>query len=119
MTRDVMLQIGERSRDIRRARMHVRDQLRAGTLTLDQLLTNPPEAIHDLPVMDVLRMLHKTRSSRTLEVINREAVRAQVNLMITVGRASSYTLAWAAANGSRRFFGGPAPAPSREYVEAA
>jgi hypothetical protein len=80
----------------------LKQQLLGGTLTLEDVLMDPPEALTQVPVIDVLRMTRRAgnRGARGLWQINGRAVHAGVNLMMPLGLASERTREWAAENGS-------------------
>jgi hypothetical protein len=79
----------------------IRKGLRDGTLTLRDVLVDPPEELHNTPIIDVLRWNRsKGTRSNVLWQMNAWAVRQQINLLMPVGRASKDTRLFAVALGS-------------------
>ncbi len=68
-------------------------------------MLEPPAELLDVPLLDLLRWTRSTgrtvRGQQALVDLNGRAVRANVNLMMPLGRASTVTRAWVAENGLR------------------
>lgn len=74
------------------------------TLLLDWM-DEPPVELLDVPLLDLLRWTRATgrtvRGQQALVDLNARAVRANVNLMMPLGRASHVTREWVAEHGLR------------------
>ena len=79
--------------DTRQGRARIRRGLHHGTVTLDDILTDPPRCLHALPVADIVRWCRGVDRVSVWE-LNRHAIRDGVNLLVTVGMASERTRRW-------------------------
>lgn len=90
------------SAQARRTRLtELRRDLRAGRVSLTDLMLDPPADMENVILSDVLRWLGcnaRGRSSR-IAVLGRRAMCDGVNLLQTVGEASAFSRAWVAENG--------------------
>jgi hypothetical protein len=95
-----MSAVNARSLEVRRARAAIKTGLRAGTLTLQAALEDA--VVADLPLVEVLCWMRGERTRSTgLENVGRDALRVNVNLMMSCGRASVFSRAWVAEQGAR------------------
>lgn len=85
---------------LRAERAEIRKGLRDGSLTLENVLLDPPEALLAVPLLDVLQM-DRHRRTTAMWRLNGLAVHEGVNLMLPVGHASEQTRRFAIALGSR------------------
>ena len=73
--------------------------------TLLDWLDEPPAALADVPLLDLLRWTRATgrtvRGQQALVDLNARAVRDGVNLMMPLGRASQRSRKWVAEHGLR------------------
>ena len=66
---------------------------------LEDILRDPPEALHRMFIIDVVRLSRATRSNvKAMQRLGRLAVRDGVNLMIPLGQASTRTREWTIAH---------------------
>jgi hypothetical protein len=78
----------------------VKRNLRNGTLTLTDVMLNPPHDLRNALLIDVIRWTIRTRSkTAALAVIGKQAVRDNINLMVSLGSASVMSRAWVAEHG--------------------
>lgn len=85
------------------AKARLRRDIKAGQITLAQIVATRPLELADCPLFEVLLMFPQ-RGQRALVEINRHAIRDRVNLAVTFGDASTTTLRWLTdltARGSR------------------
>lgn len=80
----------------------IRVQLSSGQLTVADVMLDPPVALKDTPLIDILRMQRaRRRNGLSLAIIGEEAIDANVNLLLPLGCASARVRAWVAAHGMR------------------
>lgn len=80
----------------------IRQALRRGEITLEDVLLDPPEVLASVPLLDVLQMdRDRDTRSTTMWKLNGAAVQEGVNLMLPVGRASEQTRRFAIALGTK------------------
>jgi hypothetical protein len=92
MTRDESLALGQ---ERRLAIARLRREIRAGRVTLAEVLADPPETLLRWPLIDVVRLVFSGgRGSTTIEMLGRDALGDGVNLMLPLGRSSEATRAW-------------------------
>lgn len=90
----------ERANARRAARSAWRQRVNANPAELLDVLADPPAELEGVPLIDLLRWARGSRrSARSLWIVNGKAVRAGVNLMLPLGRASTQTRAWCAEHG--------------------
>jgi hypothetical protein len=78
----------------------VKRNLRNGTLSLTDVMLNPPHDLRNALLIDVIRWTIRTRSkTAALAVIGKHAVRDNINLMVSLGSASVMSRAWVAEHG--------------------
>lgn len=77
----------------------LRRDLRAGRVSLTDLMLDPPADMENVILSDVLRWLGCGGSSSRIRSLGKWAVRDSVNLLQTVGEASAFSRAWVAENG--------------------
>ncbi len=88
----------------RRALSAIKAALRRGEVRLEDLMTDPPDLIADVPLIDVIRWTRRDQSATArIAQIGAWAVRDGVNLMQPVGVASQRSRAWVAEYGMHRF----------------
>lgn len=80
-------------------RAELRRRVAAGEITLEQLIAEPPEVIHGMLLLDVIRKYrtgarNAQRSSEWVTRLGRRAVADGVNLCVQVDRASERTRVW-------------------------
>ncbi len=92
---------GTNAQITRRARQNLRAAIASGALTLGELLADPPTAIDDLTLVDVIRWT-RTRSGRVRYItqIGQWAVRDRINLLVTVAASSQRSRAWVGEHGA-------------------
>lgn len=78
-------------------------QLRTGEISIEDAMKEPVFA--DALLIDVVRFTRSCglRRQGTLTVLGKQALRDNVNLMVTVGRASERSKAWVAEHGYRHW----------------
>jgi hypothetical protein len=86
-------ELGARSARLRQQRAQIRRGLADGSLNVVDVLAERPEAIADLNVYEVLRMVRRVGRS-TLADMGRRAIADGVNLMVLVRSASTRTVGW-------------------------
>ena len=93
-----------KANEVRRARLELKDGLRAGTITLDDiLLAGPHPAVLRTPLLDVMMWGKAGRlQSRGLAILGERALDARVNLLLPVGQASVRMRAWCVAHADSR-----------------
>jgi hypothetical protein len=86
---------------VRLEKARIRRQIRAGELSLWDVLMDPPDVLRDSTLLDVLE-LSRARAGRatSLAHINERAMEEGVNLLLPVRAASQRSRAWLAANGT-------------------
>ena len=79
-----------------------RRSLRSGALTLDAVMTDPPDVLRNVPLIDVIRWTRTQGRRRAVAftVIGQRAVQDNVNLMRPLGEASARSRAWVAEHGT-------------------
>lgn len=79
----------------------IRRGLRNGTLTLAEVMADPPVELRGRVLFDVIRMARPRtgRNSPALAMMGRRALDDGINLMVHLGRADVRTRAWAAEYG--------------------
>ncbi len=86
---------------LRRERAAIKTALRAGRVTLTDLMDEPPSAMADVMLIEVLRWARVSSSSRRqLAMLGGWALRDGVNLMLPVGHAPMLARAWVAEHGT-------------------
>jgi hypothetical protein len=92
-----MAELNARSSELRGERARVRAALRDGSLPIARLFESLDEyqCVHDMAVLDVLRLVRTGKNQRWEFEIGRRAITDGVNLLVPVGRASERTLRWA------------------------
>lgn len=103
-----MQQITQRDRALnsanekRAALAAIRVQLSSGQLTVADVMLDPPAALQDTPLIDILRMQRsRRRNGLSLAIVGEEAIDANVNLLLPLGCASARVRSWVAAHGMR------------------
>lgn len=75
----------------------LRRRVREGQLKTADLLNDPPDALLNLSVFEVMLFARETRGCGSCRrQIGADALRDQINVLIHVGEASQRTLRWAA-----------------------
>lgn len=89
-----------RSAHVKTERARIKKALATGDLSLEDVLMDPSSEVVGMAVIDVIRATRREqRFGPSLWHINGLAVRAGVNLMIPVGKASLRTREWAVMHG--------------------
>lgn len=101
VTAERMTEIRALAHAKRRGMAAVRRKLRTGELTLGDVMAAQPAELNDVLLVDVLRWARRCGGKRVAEIVGREALRDQVNLMVPLGRASARSRAWVAEHGVR------------------
>jgi len=78
-------------------RREIRERVRAGDLTLAELLAEPPEAVHGVRLFEPVRWQPRV-GWRAIETLNRQAILNGVNLLLPVGQAGELTRRWVIEN---------------------
>lgn len=76
----------------------LRRGLRTGTIELADVLLHPPAYIAHMALVDVVDLQASTRAAVRRANLGRDAVRAGVNLLQPVGRASLASRTWTVEN---------------------
>jgi hypothetical protein len=82
-----------RARVAKRERAALKRELRAGRLTLGELVARRPEPLRDVNLFALLGEV-PGMGQRRMERLNRRAIAARINLARTLGEASDATLRW-------------------------
>lgn len=91
MSREAALEIAQ----VRRARLaEIRRQAHDGTLSLADIVRDPPTELHGWTCVDVIRLKIRARSSNSIARLGRLAVRDGVNLLMPIGRTSQRSRLW-------------------------
>lgn len=108
-SRERLAELNALSAQTRRERAEARKALRTGHVGLIDVLRDPPPALIDEPIMDVLRYARRTRSGKLLAAVNQQAVVDRVNLMLPLGDPrAKRAREWAMQHGVRGLHrGGP------------
>lgn len=79
--------------------------LRNGTLTLSEVMMDPPEDLLRYPLVDIVRFSGRQGHAlgRSITALGRRAVRDNVNLMVALGDASARSRAWVAEQGTQQW----------------
>jgi hypothetical protein len=96
-----MWELNRVSAERRRARSEARRAMQSqGREGLIAVLRDPPAALADEPILDVLRHARRSRAQPSLERLNQAAVFAGINLMVPLGSPRAVRArAWAADRG--------------------
>lgn len=100
-TAEHMAEITRLANATRIHRAAVKRDLRSGSLTLATVMQELPDALLDVPLIDIIRWSRHRSTSAALSRIGAMAVRDGVNLMIPLGLASQRSRTWVAQNGTR------------------
>ena len=92
-TRAHMALIGEASNQKRAAKARFKKAIKVGRVDFAEIARTRPEEIADMALVDVLRLLPAFGSAK-FEKLGSRAARANINLLVSVSRASSTTLNW-------------------------
>lgn len=86
---------------VMRARAKVRADLRAGHVTWEQLLRDPPAVVSDMLLIDILRLPRQTgqRKVVALTKLGRKALDDQINLMLPLRITSQRQRQWMVDHG--------------------
>lgn len=89
-----MLLHAEASTLLRGQRAKIRRKLQTDPRALHRVVLNPPECLHRVPVVDVLRWCCASRSNQSIVRIGAMAARDRINLLVELGNASERTRTW-------------------------
>lgn len=70
--------------------------LRNGSVSLEAVLSDPPDELRGRLLIDVIRWTRSKSNGRAITEVGRQALRDNVNLMVAVGDTSARTRAWVA-----------------------
>lgn len=90
----------ERANERRRLRARVRRDLLSGALLLDELMVDPPACLESVMLVEVLKWFRRKNHCPGLTRLGQLALRDGVNLLQTVGGASTRSRAWVAEHGT-------------------
>lgn len=89
----------QKANRIREQRHTIKQDLQAGTLTLNDILTGPHPAVADTPLLDVMLWARKRgMQAPGLARVGERAIADRVNLLLPVGSASLRVRKWCAEN---------------------
>lgn len=79
--------------------VELRRDMRAGRVTLAEIMVDPPDLLEHVACIDVVRMNYsRVKATPWMERLGRLAVADGINLMMPLGRASARTREWIAEN---------------------
>lgn len=93
--REALLLANDRRREV----AAIKRELRTGVLTLAEAMATKPQELRDVLLVDVIRWSRRTRSAPSTAHLGNLAMSENVNLLMTVGKASARSRAWVAENG--------------------
>lgn len=91
--------------DKRRRLAILKRGLRNGTITLSEVMMDPPEDLLRYPLVDIVRFSGRQGHplGRSVTTLGRLALRDRVNLMVALGDASARSRAWVAEQGTQQW----------------
>lgn len=90
----------ERSAAKRRAKAEIRRAVRAGEMSLAEVLLDQPPCMTTVRLLDLLDLVPNL-GPRVITTIGRRAVRDGINLAVPLGHASSRSRVWLVEHGRR------------------